>query len=77
MAPKPQYDEYDRFDDTDPMYPLETITDVKAFKDAGAGRCGEGVHMDGQHEVQEDDGSEKGIIQTRTTTVTVSTSKGG
>jgi hypothetical protein len=68
---KARYDEYHRFDDTDPMYPLETIVDVQSSGWTGPST----VRGDRQQEEQEDDGSDKGIIHTRTTTVEVSSSK--
>lgn len=67
-----QHDRYERFDE-DPMYPLKTVS--KAEGSSARMSKSEGMHdvmrRNSGHS-QGDSGSEKAIVQTRTTTVSYS-----
>lgn len=68
---KPRYDKYERFDNG-PIYPLQTITRAEATSRDTTQNVGTTEWFDTRHGSEGDSGSEKAIVQTRTTTVTYS-----
>ncbi|KAM5347352.1 hypothetical protein ACJ41O_010357 [Fusarium nematophilum] len=69
---KPRHDRYERFDDG-PMYPLQTVANAEPVH--GDRRGGGPAWYPARHDSvnsQGDSGSEKAIVQTRTTTVSYS-----
>lgn len=71
---KARHDKYHRFDDT-PMYPLQTVSNIEAGR-SGAGGNRESGWIVESFENHGDGSSEKGIVQTVTTTVTYSRGRG-